>query len=97
MRQQADQKLRKVTAVLYNESCIGSATTRRILKSGVRAVIDYVRLVNDAYGIASNRPSIRDRATEVRRLLQIVEVQKGELQRLRRLLEEGLMHGALMT
>jgi hypothetical protein len=33
-------------------------------------------------------------AVEVKSLLQIVEVQKGELRRLRRLLGEGLFHGA---
>jgi hypothetical protein len=64
-------------------------------------VIDYVRLVNDAEGIASNRPifppPIRDLASEVRRLLQIVEVRAGELRRLRRLLGELLLHGPLTT
>jgi hypothetical protein len=64
-------------------------------------MIDYVRLLHDAYGIDSNRPisplPFRDLATEVERLLQIVEPQKGELRRLRRLLEEGLSHGVSMT
>jgi hypothetical protein len=64
-------------------------------------MIDYVRLLQDAHGIESNRPTsplpFRDLATEVKRLLQIVEVQKGELRRLRRLLGKELLHGALMT
>jgi hypothetical protein len=64
-------------------------------------MIDYVRLLHEAYGIDSNRPisplPFRDLGTEVTRLLQIVEVQKDELRRLRRLLGEGLLHGALMT
>jgi hypothetical protein len=64
-------------------------------------MIDYVRLLHDAYGIGSNRPisplPFRDLATEVKRLLQIVEVQKAELRRLRRLLGEGLLHRALMN
>jgi hypothetical protein len=64
-------------------------------------VIDYVRLANDAEGTASNRPigppPIRDLATKVRRLLQIVEVQAGELRRLRRLLGAPLLHGPLTT
>ena len=58
-------------------------------------MIDFVRLLNNACGI--DRPigplSFRDLATEV----QIVEVQKGELRRLRRLLGEGLYHGASIT
>jgi hypothetical protein len=62
-------------------------------------MIDYVRLLNNAYGI--NRPitplSFRDLATEVKRLLQIVEVQKGEIRRLRRLLGAGLLLVASMT
>jgi hypothetical protein len=64
-------------------------------------MIDYVRLLHDAYGIDSNRSisplPFRDLATEVKRLLKIIEVQKGELRRLRRLLGKGLLHGALMT
>jgi hypothetical protein len=64
-------------------------------------MVDYVRLLHDAYGIDSNRAisplPFRDPATEVKRLLQIVEVQNDELRRLRRLLGEGLLHGALMT
>jgi hypothetical protein len=64
-------------------------------------MVDYVRLLHDAYGIDSSQPisplPFRDLATEVKRLLQIVELQKGELRRLRRLLGEGLLHGALMT
>ena len=64
-------------------------------------MVDYVRLLHDAYGIDSNRAisplPFRDPATEVKRLLQIVEVQKGELGRLRRLLGEGLLHGASIT
>jgi hypothetical protein len=64
-------------------------------------MIDYVRLLHDVSGVDSNRPisplPFRDLATEVKRLLRIVEVQKGELRRLRRLLGEGLFHGASMT
>jgi hypothetical protein len=60
-------------------------------------MIDYVRLLRDAYAIDSKRPigplPFRDLATEVKRLLQIIEVQKGELRRLRRLLGEGLLQG----
>jgi hypothetical protein len=61
-------------------------------------MVDYVRLLHDAYGIDSSQPisplPFRDLATEVKRLLQIVELQKGELRRLRRLLGEGLLQGA---
>ncbi len=64
-------------------------------------MIDYVRLLHDVSGIDSKRPisplPFRDLATELKRLLRIVEVQKGELRRLRRLLGEGLLDGASMT
>ena len=63
-------------------------------------MIDYVRLLHDISGIDSKRPisalPFRDLATEVKRLLRIVEEQKGELRRLRRLLGEALFHGASM-
>jgi hypothetical protein len=64
-------------------------------------VIDDVRVVKAAHGIDSSQPitppPIRDMATEVKRLSQIIEVQSGELRRLRRLLGEELSHAVLMT
>jgi hypothetical protein len=59
-------------------------------------MIDYVRLLNGAYGAGSHRlpPQalpIRDLATEIKRLTEIILVQKGELERLRRILNERLL------
>jgi hypothetical protein len=58
-------------------------------------MIDYIRLLNNSFGVGSNRPPpqpepIRDLATEIKRLTQIILVQKGELERLRRILNERL-------
>jgi hypothetical protein len=59
-------------------------------------MIDYIRIPNNSYGFGPNNKiqeviSIRDLDTENERLNQIVEVQKGELHRLRLLLGEGLL------
>ena len=60
-------------------------------------MIDYTRILNNSYGLGSNNKlqevlPIRNLDTDNKRLKQIVEVQKGGLQRLRRLLGEGLLH-----
>jgi hypothetical protein len=54
-------------------------------------MIDYIRILNNSYGLRSNNKfqeviPIRDLDIENKRLKQIVDVQKGELLRLRRLL-----------
>ena len=60
-------------------------------------MIDYIRVLHNSYGRGSNNKfqeviPIRDLDTENKRLKQIVEVQKGELLRLRRLLGAGLLN-----
>ena len=60
-------------------------------------MIDYIRYLNNSFGLGSGHKfeemiPILDLDTENKRLKQIVEVQKGELQRLRRLLGQGLLH-----
>ena len=60
-------------------------------------MIDNTRYLNNSFGLGSGLKfqeviPIRDLDTENKRLKQIVEVQKGELQRLRRLLGHGLLH-----
>jgi hypothetical protein len=60
-------------------------------------MIDYIRVLHNSYGRGSNNKfqeviPIRDLDTENKRLKQIVEVQKGELLRLRRLLGAVLLN-----
>ena len=60
-------------------------------------MIDYMRILKNSYGLRSNNKfqdviPIQDLDTENKRLKQIVEVQKGELLRLRRLLGAVLLN-----
>ena len=60
-------------------------------------MLDCIRCPNNAFGLRSGHKfqeviPIQDLDTENKRLKQIVEVQNGELQRLRRLLGQGLLH-----
>jgi hypothetical protein len=60
-------------------------------------MIDNIRYLNNSFGLDSGLKfqeviPIRDLDTENKQLKQIVEVQKSELQRLRRLLGQGLLH-----
>jgi hypothetical protein len=59
-------------------------------------MIDYTRILNNWYGLGSSlklKQATRvDTETEIRLLRGVVEVQKVELRRFRRLLGEGLLH-----